>query len=95
MNFSIAGNSAYVLGAILDTDVGKEKIFRLFADPLKLDHRKYILPNLTAIMESDDSKAAINASGTLAVLVRHIYCSLCKPIISFIYSVSYIYYIYD
>lgn len=67
---SIAGNAAYVLGAILDTDVGKDNIFRLFLDPLKLDQHKYILPNLTAIMESCDGKAATNASGTLAVMVE-------------------------
>eukprot|EP00794_Sanderia_malayensis_P011951 gene11951-13188_t len=67
---SVSGNAAYVLGAILDTDVGKDKIFRLFSDPHKLDQHKYILPNLTAIMESGNEKAAINSSGTLSVMVE-------------------------
>ena len=65
----MSGNAAYVLGAILDTDIGKDKVFRLFSDPTRLDQHRYILPNLTSIMESGDEKAAVNASGTLSVMV--------------------------
>ncbi|XP_065063190.1 uncharacterized protein LOC135689776 [Rhopilema esculentum] len=66
---SVAGNAAYVIGAIIDTDVGKNRVFRLFADPSKLESHKYVLPNLTAIIECDDKKASVNASGTIAVIV--------------------------
>ena len=69
----MSGNAAYVIGAIIDTDVGKDRVFRLFADPLKLESHKYVLPNLTAIIECDDKKASVNASGAMAVIVRGIH----------------------
>ena len=65
----MAGNAAYILGAILDTDVGKDKVYRMFADPTHLNDNKHVLPNLAAIIESDDDDAATNASGTLSVMV--------------------------
>ena len=67
--FRIAGNAAYVLGALFDSDVGRVKVIELLNDEDRLEETQHCLPNLGALIETYDLEAMTNASGTASLIV--------------------------
>ena len=76
----VAGNAAYILGAIIDCEEGQSIIFQLLGDPQRLPDTQHCLPNLGALFAPPhpgdgtydplhyDLEAATNASGTTSLI---------------------------
>lgn len=67
-NPRVAGNAAYILGALLECDQGREKTIELIKDPNKVEDTQHLLPNLAALIEIYDLEPQTNASGTTALI---------------------------
>lgn len=68
----VAGNAAYVLGALLDNDVGRKKVVLLLRDEDQSLETQRCLPNLGALIETFDLEAMTNASGTASLIVSNL-----------------------
>ena len=67
--FRIAGNAAFILGSILEDPTGRRKTMHLLQDEKHADDTSYLLPSLTALIQTHEPEAMTNASGTLSLLV--------------------------
>ncbi|KAK3087329.1 hypothetical protein FSP39_004729 [Pinctada imbricata] len=64
----VAGNSAYIIGTIAETEMGCHRILGL----AKGEHseRRKILPDLTRMLTFDDAESVMNAAGTMGTLAE-------------------------
>ena len=67
ISFRVAGNSAYIIGTIAETEMGCHRILGL-AKGEHFESRK-ILPDLTRMLTFDDAESVMNAAGTMGTLV--------------------------
>ena len=74
--FRIAGNAAFILGSILEDPTGRRKTMHLLQDEKHADDTSYLLPSLTALIQTHEPEAMTNASGTLSLLVYFIFLFL-------------------
>lgn len=79
MFFRVAGNAAYIIGTLAESELGCYRILGL----AKGQHveSKRILPDLVNMLGFEDSESVMNAAGTMGTLVSYrlimsIYC--CK-----------------
>ena len=63
----VAGNSAYIIGTLAESDIGCMRILSL-AKGGSTESKK-ILPDLTKMLTFDDSESVMNAAGTMGTLV--------------------------
>ncbi|XP_065652018.1 uncharacterized protein LOC100215940 isoform X3 [Hydra vulgaris] len=70
----IAGNAAYVIGALIDSPVGKEKVVALLQNEDRVEDTQHCLPNLAAIIETGDPEPMTNASGTASLIFESEQC---------------------
>lgn len=66
----IAGNAAFVLGSILEDEVGRKKVIQLLNDEKREDDTSYLLPSLTALIQTHELEAMTNASGAISLLLE-------------------------
>ena len=72
--YRVAGNAAFLLGAILKEVVGRKKTIERILDEKRAEDTSYLLLNLTALVQSPTELEAItNASGTISLLVGILY----------------------
>ena len=72
MFFRIAGNAAYVLGALVDQEkVLQDKVFDCLDDSERVEETQHCLPNLGALIQTYDLEAMTNASGTASLIVSN------------------------
>ena len=65
--FRVAGNSAYIIGTLAESELGCMRILSLAKGSSK--ESKKILPDLTTMLTFDDSESVMNAAGTMGTLV--------------------------
>ena len=63
----VAGNAAYIIGTLAESDLGCMRILSLAKGGSK--ESKKILPDLTRMLTFDDSESVMNAAGTMGTLV--------------------------
>lgn len=63
----VAGNSAYIMGTLAESDLGCMRILSLVNGGSR--ESKKILPDLTRMLTFDDSESVMNAAGTMGTLV--------------------------
>lgn len=68
--FRVAGNASFLLGAILEDVDGKKKVIEMLLDEHKSEDKGYLIPSLTALIQTHELEAMTNASGTMSLLVR-------------------------
>lgn len=67
MYFRVAGNAAYILGTLAESEIGCLRVLSL-VNGSSSDSKK-ILPHLTRMLTFDDSESVMNAAGTMGTLV--------------------------
>ena len=63
----VAGNSAYIIGTLAESELGCMRILSLAHGSSQ--ESKRILPDLTRMLTFDDSESVMNAAGTMGTLV--------------------------
>ena len=66
-NFRVAGNAAYILGTLVESENGCLRVISLTAN--KCGETSKILTDLTNMLTFDDSESVMNAAGTMGTLV--------------------------
>eukprot|EP00111_Clytia_hemisphaerica_P004757 TCONS_00013674-protein len=66
----VAGNAAFILGSLLEDENGRRKVQQLLLEEKHQDDTSYLLPSLTALIQTQDQEAMTNASGTLSLLLE-------------------------
>lgn len=64
----MAGNAAYIIGTIAETEVGRRRVISLSES--RHEERKKILPDLVDLLVSKDSESVMNAAGTIGTLAE-------------------------
>lgn len=64
----MAGNSAYILGTIAESEAGRRRVISL-TESRHLE-RKKILPDLVRLLGSTDPESMMNAAGTIGTLAE-------------------------
>lgn len=73
----MAGNASFLLGAILEDELGRKKVIECLMDESRPEDKGYLVPSLTALIQTHELEAMTNASGTMSLLVRmFLTCSL-------------------
>ncbi|CAH1785419.1 unnamed protein product [Owenia fusiformis] len=67
-NPRVAGNSAYIIGTIAESEIGCVRIMGLLASTQPEAHK--ILSDLTRMLTFDDSESVMNAAGTMGTLAE-------------------------
>ena len=66
----MAGNAAYVLGALIDSEDGRERVLeKILRVPAHFEETQNCIPNLGQLIEIHDLESMTNASGTASLLV--------------------------
>ena len=68
----MAGNAAYILGTLAESESGSMRVISLTASVHP--EAKKILLDLTTMLSFDDSESVMNAAGTMGTLVS------CQPV---------------
>ncbi|XP_060068103.1 uncharacterized protein LOC132548269 [Ylistrum balloti] len=68
-NPRVAGNSAYIIGTLAESDLGCSRILGL-AKGRHGDQSRKILPDLTRMLAFDDAESVMNAAGTMGTLAE-------------------------
>ena len=66
-NFRVAGNAAYILGTLAESENGCLRVISLTAN--KCGETSKILTDLTNMLTFGDSESVMNAAGTMGTLV--------------------------
>ncbi len=67
MYYRVAGNAAYIIGTLAESELGCYRV-------ISLTHSRHgcsILQDLTNMLTFDDSESVMNAAGTMGTLVRN------------------------
>ncbi|KAL3870808.1 hypothetical protein ACJMK2_038848 [Sinanodonta woodiana] len=67
-NPRVAGNSAYIIGTLAESELGCVRVLSLAKDGSP--ESKKILPDLTCMLTFDDSESVMNAAGTMGTLAE-------------------------
>ncbi|OWF39496.1 Usherin [Mizuhopecten yessoensis] len=67
-NPRVAGNSAYIIGTLAESDLGCNRILGLAK--AKHGESRKILPDLTRMLAFDDAESVMNAAGTMGTLAE-------------------------
>ncbi|XP_067940759.1 uncharacterized protein [Watersipora subatra] len=67
-NPRIAGNSAFILGTIAESEMGRRRV--IFLTESRHAEKDRILPDLVALLSSTDSESVMNAAGTIGTLAE-------------------------
>ncbi|XP_033764202.1 uncharacterized protein LOC117345255 isoform X3 [Pecten maximus] len=67
-NPRVAGNSAYIIGTLAESDLGCSRILGLAKG--KHGESRKILPDLTRMLAFDDAESVMNAAGTMGTLAE-------------------------
>lgn len=72
--FRVAGNSAYIIGTLAESELGCYRIMAL----AKGHHgeNRHVLSDLTRMLTFDDAESVMNAAGTMGTLVSLCVCVL-------------------
>jgi hypothetical protein len=62
----VAGNAAYIIGTVAETDMG---CYRILGLAKAQQGERKILADLTRMLTFDDSESVMNAAGTMGTLV--------------------------
>lgn len=64
----IAGNAAFILGTLAETEAGKRRVISLTES--RHVEKTRILPDLVTLLGSTDSESVMNAAGTIGTLAE-------------------------
>lgn len=68
LKFRICGNSAYILGSLVEIEIGLKLFLSVFSN-YKTKSSVNIVPILTQLLTHPDSECTLNAAGTLGTIV--------------------------
>ncbi|XP_074654877.1 uncharacterized protein LOC141908654 [Tubulanus polymorphus] len=69
-NARVAGNSAYIIGTVAESEIGCYRVLRLTQQSRNIPTGRNVLDDLTKMLTFDDAESVMNAAGTIGTLAE-------------------------